>query len=53
MERFENRGMAGTVFDDVNLSRVSITNANIQGLTIFGYDVAAMVKKALEDDGRR
>ncbi|MEZ0242920.1 MAG: SDR family NAD(P)-dependent oxidoreductase, partial [Sphingomonas sp.] len=36
---------------DVNLSGVTITNANIKWLTIFGYDVGAMIKKALEDDG--
>jgi hypothetical protein len=37
--------------DDVNLAGVMIDNANIRGLTIFGYDVGAMIAERLRQDG--
>ncbi len=38
-------------WSNVNLSEVAITDANISGLTIFGYDVEGWLKEQLAKDG--
>ncbi len=41
---FSNANLQGCVFTDVNLTDVSIDNAKIDGLTIFGHDIRALIQ---------
>ena len=42
--------MKGAVLDDVNLRNLTIVNANVEGLTIYGYDIHALLQPLLERD---
>jgi uncharacterized protein YjbI with pentapeptide repeats len=44
---FSNVSLRDARFTDVNLAGVSIDNANITGLTIFGYDVQELIRAEL------
>jgi uncharacterized protein YjbI with pentapeptide repeats len=41
---FSNVNLQGGRFNDVNLKDVTIDDANIEGLTIFGYDIQSLIK---------
>jgi uncharacterized protein YjbI with pentapeptide repeats len=50
---FRNVNLQGATLDDVNFRDVRIDNANIEGLTICGYDIQALIQPLLErDDGK-
>ena len=40
------RDVKGATFEDVNLAGTSIVDANIEGLTINGHDIAALLRMA-------
>ena len=41
---FSNVNLQGSRFNDVNLKNVTIDDANIEGLTILGYDILSLIK---------
>jgi hypothetical protein len=46
--RFENRDMAGAVFRNVNLHRAVFDDANINGLTIFGFRMDELIQAEMD-----
>jgi len=46
--RLSDINLQGATFDNVNMSNVAITDAKIDGLTIFGWDIAQLIRNALK-----
>ena len=44
--KFNDVNLQGANFDNINMSNVVITDAKIDGLTIFGWDIAELIRDA-------